>query len=150
MSRDPLSAPYGLAIAPASFGALAGALVVGNHGDGTVDFFDPTSGQFFGKLIDPAGNAWTIPGLWALKVGNGGTAGSPNEILFSAGPNDGLDGLFGEITPVLPDTPFTPLNFPSRGGAVPEASSLALLVSATALLCLTHRGLRPSPKRASA
>jgi uncharacterized protein (TIGR03118 family) len=96
------------AIAPASFGALAGALVVGNHGDGTVDFFDATSGQFFGKLIDPAGNAWTIPGLWALKVGNGGMAGSPNEILFSAGPNDGLDGLFGEITPVLPDTPFTP------------------------------------------
>jgi len=150
VSRDPLSAPYGLAIAPASFGALAGALVVGNHGDGTVDFFDPTSGQFLGKLINPAGGTWTIPGLWALRVGNGGMAGSTNEILFSAGPNDGLDGLFGEITPVLPDTPFTPLNFPSRGGTVPEASSLALLASATVLLCLTYRGLRASPKRASA
>ena len=105
VSRDPLSAPYGLAIAPASFGALAGALVVGNHGDGTVDFFDATSGQFFGKLIDPAGNAWTIPGLWALKVGNGGMAGSPNEILFSAGPNDGLVGCLARSRRCSPTRP---------------------------------------------
>lgn len=138
-TNGPLDAPYGLAIAPASFGALAGALVVGNHGDGTIDFFDPTTGTFLGKLIDPAGGTWTIPGLWALLVGNGNSGGSPSEILFTAGPNEGLDGLFGEISPVVPDSPFTPLNFPFRGAAVPEPASLSLLATGFGILCVARR-----------
>ena len=42
VSRGSLNAPWGLAIAPASFGEFAGALLVGNNGDGTIDAFDPT------------------------------------------------------------------------------------------------------------
>jgi len=98
VSRGSLNAPWGLAIAPASFGEFAGALLVGNNGDGTIDAFDPTTGAFLGMLLDPTGNPITNSGLWALRVGNGGAAGfDPNALYLDAGINGELDGLFGEI-----------------------------------------------------
>ena len=36
----PLNSPWGLAIAPSSFGKFAGDLLVGNFGDGTINAFD--------------------------------------------------------------------------------------------------------------
>src|SRR5262249_43413991 len=36
-----LNEPWGLALAPAGFGDLGGALLVGNHGDGRISAFDP-------------------------------------------------------------------------------------------------------------
>ncbi len=41
-----LDAPWGLAIVPSSFGAMAGALLVGNFGDGHISTFDPVSHAF--------------------------------------------------------------------------------------------------------
>ena len=43
ISDGVLNAPWGLALAPASFGEFAGALLVGNFGDGTINAFDPDS-----------------------------------------------------------------------------------------------------------
>src|SRR5215467_13573208 len=66
VSGGPLNAPWGVAIAPANFGAFPGALLVGNFGDGAINAFDPTTGSLPGTLDDPQGNPIHIPGLWAL------------------------------------------------------------------------------------
>jgi uncharacterized protein (TIGR03118 family) len=96
-----LDTPWGLAIAPASFGAYAGDLLVGNHGDGTISVFDlsRTHDQALGHLLDGAGHEVTIDGLWGLIPGNGGAGGAVGSIYFTAGPQDGAHGLFGSLTP---------------------------------------------------
>src|SRR5262249_55151520 len=67
--RGPLDSPWGLAIAPASFGSLAGALLVGNFGNGHINAFNATTGAPLGELKDPDGEPIEIDGLWALQVG---------------------------------------------------------------------------------
>ena len=88
-----LDAPWGLAIAPASFGKFAGALLVGNFGDGKIDAYDPQTGKFLGQLNGPEGKVG-IDGLWALHTGPNGT------ITFSAGPDEESHGLVGSIAPI--------------------------------------------------
>ncbi len=98
-SGGALDAPWGLAIAPASFGALAGALLVGNFGDGRISAYDPTSHAFLGQLAPLDGTPLAIDGLWALAPGNGGGAGSTSLLYFTAGPQDESNGLFGVLSP---------------------------------------------------
>jgi uncharacterized protein (TIGR03118 family) len=105
----PLNSPWGMAIAPSSFGALAGKLLIGNFGDGTIHAFDPTTHQLLGAVTGKDGKPIAIDGLWALMPGNGGAAGSDQSIFFTAGPNDEKNGLFGVLS------------------AVPEPSAYALL-----------------------
>ncbi len=93
-----LDAPWGLAIAPASFGWAAGDLLVGNFGDGTVSVFDIATDKFLGQLKNQNGSALSLEGLWGLIPGNGGGAGSMDSIYFSAGPGDEGHGLFGALS----------------------------------------------------
>jgi len=90
-----LNAPWGLAIAPASWGKFAGALLVGNFGDGKVNAYDPRTGRFLGDLKSDDGGQLKIDGLWALHTGANGS------ITFSAGPDDESHGLVGSIAPAL-------------------------------------------------
>ena len=55
-SGGPLDSPWGLAIAPQSFGRLAGDLLVGNFGDGTIDAFNLKNDHFVGKLMGLTAN----------------------------------------------------------------------------------------------
>jgi len=105
VSRGPLNSPWGLALAPSSFGALSGDLLAGNFGSGFIDVFNPTTGKFLGNLNDPDGEPIQIDGLWALKVGNGGSGGNANTVYFTAGLDHETHGLFGSLTPVAPGTP---------------------------------------------
>ncbi|HEY2585574.1 MAG TPA: TIGR03118 family protein, partial [Tepidisphaeraceae bacterium] len=107
-SRGALDSPWGLAIAPSTFGSLAGDLLVGNFGDGTINAFDPATGASLGQLTDPDGEPIQIDGLWALKVGNGGSGGSSNDVYFTAGLFSETHGLFGSLTSVAPGTPEGP------------------------------------------
>src|SRR5262249_37416876 len=59
-SRGTLNSPWGLAIAPAAFTDIAGALLVGNFGDGTISAFNPTNGTFLGQLRDVNNNVLAI------------------------------------------------------------------------------------------
>ncbi|HEX7440137.1 MAG TPA: TIGR03118 family protein [Caldimonas sp.] len=95
-----LDAPWGLTLAPSSFGALAGALLVGNFGDGRINAYDPTTDAFLGQVDDAGGNPLSIDGLWALAPGNDGGAGSSALLYFTAGPNEEGHGLFGVLSPV--------------------------------------------------
>jgi uncharacterized protein (TIGR03118 family) len=97
-SNGSLNEPWGLALAPPNFGPFSGDLLVGNHGDGMINAFDPITGLFLGTLKDAQGNPIINPGLWALAFGNGASFDS-NALLFTAGTNGGGYGLFGEILP---------------------------------------------------
>ncbi|MDB5335759.1 MAG: hypothetical protein JWN70_1378 [Planctomycetaceae bacterium] len=97
VERGPLNAPWGLAQAPDDFGRFSNDLLVGNFGDGTVDAFDPDTGDFLGVVTDTSGNPLTIDGLWAIKFGNGAAGGDTDDIYFTAGPDDESHGLFGEL-----------------------------------------------------
>ncbi len=97
-----LNAPWGLALAPASFGRSGGDLLVGNFGDGHVNAYqEMTDGTFelIGSLRTADGTKLVIDGLWALQFGHGTVNNGPvNTLFFTAGPNDESDGLFGTIT----------------------------------------------------
>ena len=91
ITNDSLDEPWGVAIAPSTFGTYSGKLLVGNFGDGKIHVYDRSSGAFLGTLNDASGNAVSITGLWALVVYN-------NTLYYTAGPNSGKDGVFGTIT----------------------------------------------------
>jgi len=93
-SRDTLNAPWGLAIAPANFGTFAGALLVGNFGDGRI--FAYRDGRFLGALRYPNFHRVRIDGLWALQPGTA-ASGGVGTLWFSAGPNDESHGLVGQL-----------------------------------------------------
>ena len=92
-----MNSPWGLAIAPASFGSHANQLLVGNFGSGTIMTFD-AHGKFKGLLQTAGGCPVTIDGLWSLAFGvDGGVSGVSTDLYFSAGPNNERHGLFGAI-----------------------------------------------------
>jgi uncharacterized protein (TIGR03118 family) len=121
-SAGTLNAPWGLAIAPSSFGALAGTLLVGNFGDGHINIFDASSHALIGQVLDGNGAPLEIEGLWALAPGNNGNAGSSALLYFTSGPDDEEHGLFGVLQ------------------AVPEPSTYLMLFSGLALIgCVVWR-----------
>jgi uncharacterized protein (TIGR03118 family) len=95
ISGGTLDAPWGVALAPAGFGAFGGDLMVGNFGNGEINAFNPTNGAFIGTLDDGSGNPFVNSGLWAIEFGN--SSANPNGLYFNAGLNMGTDGLFGVI-----------------------------------------------------
>ena len=96
VTRGVLNSPWGLAQAPAGFGRLGGALLVGNFGNGRINAFDVRTGAHEGQLRDSHGRPIAIDGLWGLRFGNGNAA-KTDELLFSAGPDDESHGLLGKI-----------------------------------------------------
>ncbi|HYZ32149.1 MAG TPA: TIGR03118 family protein, partial [Crenalkalicoccus sp.] len=96
-SHGPLDSPWGVSLAPESWGALAGDLLVGNFGDGTILAYNLSTGTFDGKLRGADGAPLHIDGLWGLIPGNGGLGGDPAKIYFTAGVDDEAHGLFGSL-----------------------------------------------------
>jgi len=104
-----LAAPWGLALAPATWGQFGGDLLVANNnGPGTINAYNVATGLFQGSLTINAGPASNSSAdLWGITFGNGGSGGSTNTLYFTAGLASNGDGLFGAI-------------------AVPEPSSVIL------------------------
>jgi uncharacterized protein (TIGR03118 family) len=96
VTRGQLDSPWGLALAPAGFGRFAGALLVGNFGNGKINGYDAATGEHLGQLRGENAHPIVIDGLWALRFGNGNAAGT-NELLFSAGPDGETHGLLGKL-----------------------------------------------------
>lgn len=97
-----LSAPWGLAFAPANFGKLSNTLLVSNFGDGTIAAFDADSTAFVDVLRNAKGKPVVIEKIWGLLFGNGESLGDSNALYFAAGPNDEKDGVFGSLRAVKP------------------------------------------------
>jgi uncharacterized protein (TIGR03118 family) len=92
-----LNSPWGMAIAPANFGPLSGALLVANFGDGTIAGFDLKTGAFRDFIQDTAGKPVMIDKIWGLSFGNGVGLGDSDSLYFTAGPNLEEDGIFGRL-----------------------------------------------------
>jgi uncharacterized protein (TIGR03118 family) len=97
-----LNSPWGVTQAPAGFGDLAGDILVGNFGDGTISAFDPVSLLFEGTISGPSGAPLVNSGLWALNFRAPGSGFDPNTLFLNAGINGEADGLFAEIQ-VVPE-----------------------------------------------
>ena len=94
-----LNQPWGIAIAPPNFGPLSNTLLVSNNTNtGTINAFNPATGQFVGTVRDTNGQPIHIDQLWGIEFG-GGTAnnGRKNQLFFTAGPSNNLAGTFGVI-----------------------------------------------------
>lgn len=92
-----LNSPWGLAVAPGDFGRFSNALLVGNFGDGRINAFDPSTGDFLGAISDTDGNPIEVEGLWGIEFGNGVFDQPLNTLFFAAGPDDEKHGLYGRI-----------------------------------------------------
>ena len=97
-SHGVLNSPWGMTLAPPTFGQFAGDLLIGNFGDGRIHAFDPNTGEVLGILRGTAGKPLAIDGLWGLIVGDP-VAGGVDSVWFSAGPDDEYHGLLGTLRP---------------------------------------------------
>lgn len=99
-----LNAPWGMAQAPANFGALSSTLLVGNFGDydtggskGAIVAFDTGMHRAVNVVRNPDGSPLLVPGIWGMVFGNGDTLGDSNALYFASGPNGETDGVFGSL-----------------------------------------------------
>jgi uncharacterized protein (TIGR03118 family) len=100
-----LNAPWGAVIPPSGFGKFAGNLLIGNFGDGTINAFDLTSGNFIDQMKQANGTVIPNPGLWDMVFDPTGKTGKDaNTMYFTAGGANEKLGLFGAIT-ASPATP---------------------------------------------
>ena len=93
-----LDAPWGITLAPSSFGSFGGDFLIGNFGNGEIDAYS-TAGLFEGTLDGANGMPLVNNNLWALDFRTGGTNVNTNALYFTAGIDNQTDGLFGEIAP---------------------------------------------------
>jgi uncharacterized protein (TIGR03118 family) len=96
-----LNAPWGMALAPASFGLFAGDLLVANTGNGQIHAYRLTGGIYKhdGVLRLADGTPLKVPAIHGIAFGNGGTAGPAGRLYFTAGPGKGAHGQLGYISP---------------------------------------------------
>jgi uncharacterized protein (TIGR03118 family) len=92
-----LNAPWGVALAPASFGSLANMLLIGNFGDGAIVAYDPNSGAFVDMLKNASGQPIVIDGLWGMTFGNDSNNQPAATLFFAAGIAEETAGLYGRI-----------------------------------------------------
>lgn len=132
-----LDAPWGMALAPSNFGTLSNALLVGNFGDGRINGFDPVSGVYIGTVVDSAGTAFAVPGLWGLVFGNDANNQPRTTLFYAAGTNGEVNGVVGRIDvgatpPVLNAPPVVAITAPS--GTVSGTTTVsATATSATSI-----------------
>jgi uncharacterized protein (TIGR03118 family) len=128
-----LASPWGVAIAPSSFGQFGGDILVGNFSfaNGVADVinaFDPLTDALVGSFDVNPGAGQTAGGLWSLVFGGSGMDGNPNTLFFTDGIDGETAGLFGSIV------------------AVPEASTWAMMLAGFGgLALLAARRRRASP-----
>jgi uncharacterized protein (TIGR03118 family) len=98
-SAAALNAPWGIAVASSGFGSMAGDVLIGNFGDGTINIFAPDGSlaTYVGQLTVANGGTLTIPGLWSLEFGNGDPDKPLTTLFYTAGFADQTDGVFGSI-----------------------------------------------------
>jgi len=94
-----LNAPWGMALAPATFTPAPGALIVGDFGDGMIHGYNPSTGALMADFTDPDGAPLVIDGLWGLIFGTKKTGSDlSNKLYFTAGPEEETHGLFGVLS----------------------------------------------------
>jgi len=100
ISGAPLNQPWGFAVAPPNFGPLSNTLLISNNTNtGTINGFNLTTGAFVGTIVNSLGKPFVINQLWGIEFGGGTAAnGNTNQLFFTAGPKNNLNGVFGVIS----------------------------------------------------
>jgi hypothetical protein len=165
-SGGPLNSPWGLAVAPTSFGPFGGALLIGNNGDGHINAYTPDNGAYLGPLTDRTGAPIALAGLWGLTVGNDHLAGNAQTLFFTAGIDGEQHGLFGAIQAssagqmdtagTLPydpnsgedDYPLPPTGGPALRGDLSQAAPTPVLLPINTTLLALAPTLSILPSRA--
>lgn len=97
-SNGTLNSPWGLAIGPSTWGKFAGALLVGNFGDGKIGGFSlGTSPAFIGTLKNENNEEFVNLGLWSIVPGNGAEGSDSQKLYLTAGGSGEDHGLFAEL-----------------------------------------------------
>lgn len=99
-----LDDPWGIALAPPSFGQFGGDILVGNFGNGWINAFNASTGAFIGTLDLANGTPFAEPALWTLDFGIGGSGGTPGVLYFTSGLTlSQTGGLLGSLEPTIPE-----------------------------------------------
>jgi uncharacterized protein (TIGR03118 family) len=93
-----LNGPWGMVVAPPTWGRFADALLVGNEDGGQINAFDPNSGRFLGTVKDAHGQPIGEDGLWGMAFGNG-VIGTPNDLVIAIGTDEYEHGLIALVHP---------------------------------------------------
>jgi uncharacterized protein (TIGR03118 family) len=129
-----LNAPWGIAIAPTTFGIFGGDLLVGNFGDGVINVYAPTTYAFLGQLSDGTGKTLTYASLWELFFGATTTApGNLNTLYFTAGLAGEKHGLLAAVNtnPTATGTATYGFSASTSAATVTAGSSATAVISAT-------------------
>lgn len=115
-----LDAPWGVALAPADFGSLSGRLLVSNFGDGRINGFGASTGQFGAALSDSHGIPVSVPGVRGIAFGNDVNNQPHNTLFYAAGTNHEANGTFGRFDvgatpPILNQPPIAAISAPATG-----------------------------------
>jgi len=95
-AQGTLNAPWGIAQAPASFGQVTNAILIGNFGDGHINVYD-AAGNYQGQLKNGS-TLIMINGLRSIGFPTNNAGGFEDNILyFTAGPSNERKGLFGYL-----------------------------------------------------
>jgi uncharacterized protein (TIGR03118 family) len=97
LAQGQFSEPWGIAQAPAGFGAFSKMLLVGNTASGLIAAFNPNTGALAGILKNSSGQRITIQGLWGIEFGDGNTESGPTTTLYFNGGGNYTTGVFGAI-----------------------------------------------------
>jgi uncharacterized protein (TIGR03118 family) len=96
-----LNAPWGVAIAPTTFGVFGGDLFIGNFGDGVINIYDPKTFAYLGQLTDGTGKTITNASLWEIFFGltapSSANGGNLNTLYFTAGLDSEKHGLLAAV-----------------------------------------------------
>jgi uncharacterized protein (TIGR03118 family) len=93
-----LDGPWGMVVAPHTWGRFARALLVGNEDGGQINAFDARSGRFLGTVKDAHGKQIGEDGLWGMAFGNG-VIGTPNDLVIAIGADEYTHGLVALVRP---------------------------------------------------
>ncbi|MFZ0687144.1 MAG: TIGR03118 family protein [Terriglobales bacterium] len=95
----PLNQPWGFAVAPANFGTLSNTLLITNNTNaGTINGFNPTTGDYVGSVVNSKGKNIVFNQIWGIEFGGGSSNnGNTNQLFYTAGPKNNADGIFGVI-----------------------------------------------------
>ena len=111
-----LFAPWGMTLAPSRFGQFSGDLLIGQFGNGQIYAYDPVTDAFLGTLNGKNGMPIVNDFLWSLDFRTGGPSANTFSLYFTAGIDNQMQGLFGEIAPA------------------PEPGTITLLIAAASSL----------------
>lgn len=99
----PLNQAWGVAMAPSNFGPFSNALLVSNNSvDGTINAFNPSTGEFMGTLRDQNFKPIVLNNLWGIAFGGGNATNGPANTLFvTVGPGIGSNTLAGTFLSIV-------------------------------------------------